>query len=146
MVIVLESICVQNFYYLTIAWVKMPLFFGVDMSSSLHIDNKEKDISVLGKGPTQELVNTLLTAEAQYSINFSRSNREFCLSLHYNGSNSFLFVNATKVYQFKTQDSEIKKYPLCLGNVSGDVLAKNMKKNRIKWMCVQFFCRLLDFR
>ena len=124
----------------------MPLFFGVDMSSSLHIDNKEKDISVLGKGPTQGLVNTLLTAEAQYSINFSRSNREFCLSLHYNGSNSFLFVNATKVYQFKTQDSEIKIYPLCLGNVSGDVLAKNMKKNRIKWMCVQFFCRLLDFR
>ena len=125
---VLESICVQNFYYLTIAWVKMSLFFGVDMSSSVHIDNKEKHISILGKGPTQGLVNTLLTAEAQYSINFSRSNREFCLSLHYNGSNSFLFVNVTKMYQFKTQDSEIKKYPLCLGNISGDVLAKNMKK------------------
>ena len=37
------------------------------------------------------------------------------LSLHYNGSNSFLFVNATKIYQFKAKDSEIKPYPLCLG-------------------------------
>ena len=40
------------------------------------------------------------------------------LNLHYNVSNSFLFVNALKMYQFKAKDSEIKLYPLCLGNVS----------------------------
>ena len=38
--------------------------------------------------------------------------------LHYNGDDSFLFVNAVKVYQFKEKDSEIKPYPLCLVNIS----------------------------
>ena len=71
---------------------------------------------------------TLTTAEAQYSINFSRSNRKFCLSLHYNGGNSFLFVNATKIYQFKENDSEIKKYPMFLGNNSKEFTANSMKK------------------
>ena len=40
--------------------------------------------------------------------------------MHYNGSNNFLFVNAIKIYQFKAKDSEIKKYPMCLGNIYGD--------------------------
>ena len=57
------------------------------MSSSVHIDNKKKDILILGKGPTQGLDDPTLTAEAQYSITFSRSNRKFCLSQHYNVSN-----------------------------------------------------------
>ena len=67
------------------------------MSSSVHTDNKKKDILILGKGPTQGLDDTTLTSEAQYSISFSKSNRKFCLSLHYNGRNSFLSVNATKI-------------------------------------------------
>ena len=70
------------------------------MSSSVHIDKKNKDTLILGKGPTQGLDDTTLTADAKYSINFLRSNKKFCLSLHYNGSNSFLFVNAkTKAKQ-----------------------------------------------
>ena len=47
---------------------------------------------------------------------------------YFNGSNSFLFVNVTKVYQFKAQNSEIKPYPLCLGNISRHLTANNMKK------------------
>ena len=74
----------------------------------MHIDNKKKYILILGKGSTQGLDNTTLTADADYSINFSRSNRKFALSMHYNGSNSFLFVNATNTYQLKARDSEIK--------------------------------------
>ena len=79
----------------------------------------------------------MLTAEAQYSINFSRSSREFCLSVHYKykGSNSFLYVNTTKICQFKAKDSEIKRYPLCLGKISGDFLAKNFKK-QVHWRFV----------
>ena len=57
------------------------LIFGVDMSSSSHIDNKKKDILVLGKGPTQGLEHTL-TAEKMYSINFTEKNKKFYLSLH----------------------------------------------------------------
>ena len=75
------------------------------MSSSVLVDNKKKNILTLGLRPSQGLDDTTLTAEGQYSVNFSRSNRKFCLSLHYNGSNSFLFVIATKIYQFKAKDS-----------------------------------------
>ena len=78
------------------------------MSSSVHIDNEKKDILILGIGPTQRLDDTTLIAEAKYWVNFSKSNKDFCLSLHYDGSNSFSFVNATKIYQFKEKDSEIK--------------------------------------
>ena len=69
--------------------------------------NKNKGILILVEGPTQRLNDTALTAEAKYPINFTQSGR-FVLSLHYNGINSFLFVNATKIYQFKAKDSEIK--------------------------------------
>ena len=54
------------------------IVFRVDISSSVHIDNKKKDILLLFKSPTQGLDDTTLTAKAQYSINFSRSNRKFC--------------------------------------------------------------------
>ena len=63
------------------------IIFGVDMSSSVHIGNKKKDILILGKESTHGLDYTTLTT-AQYSINFSRSNRKLCLNLHYNGSKS----------------------------------------------------------
>ena len=68
------------------------------MNSTVHIDNKGKDILILGDGPTQRLVGTTFTAEDRYSMNFTQSNRTFCLSLDYNGSSSFSFVNATKIY------------------------------------------------
>ena len=100
----------------------------------MHIDNKGKDILILGKGITQGLNNTTLAAETLYSINFTRQGIKFCLSLYYNGNNSFLFVNATNIYQFKAKDTKIKKYPLCLGNISGDFSANNMKKKtRLNW-------------
>ena len=69
----------------------------------MHIDNKKKETLVLGEGTTQELDDTAITAKAKYFIDFSKSQRRFCLSLHYNGSNSFLFVNATKIYQFRAK-------------------------------------------
>ena len=49
--------------------------FGADMSSSVHIDNKGKDISVLDEGPTQGLDGTTLTAEAAYPIKFTQPNK-----------------------------------------------------------------------
>ena len=58
--------------------------FVVDNISSVHADNRRKYILVLGEGQTQGLDDASVTAEAKYSINFSRSQRKFCLSLHYN--------------------------------------------------------------
>ena len=71
------------------------IIFGVDMNSSIHVDDQGKNILILGKGPTQELREQSLTAEKMYSINFSKDNIKFCLSLHYNGASSYLFVNGT---------------------------------------------------
>ena len=103
------------------------IIFGADMSSSIHIDNKKKDILVLGRGPTQGSESTL-TSEKMYSINFTATKKKFCLSLHYHGANSYLFVNGTEIYKFKAKDSEIVASPLCLGNISKDWSTDNMKK------------------
>ena len=112
------------------------IIFGVDMSSSVHIDNKGKDILILGSGLTQGLGEHSLTAEKMYSINFSSTGRKFCLSLLYNGANSYLFVNGTEMIKFKVKDSEIDANILCLGNVSKDFSVDEMKKTRIAWNCL----------
>ena len=109
------------------------LIFGVDMNSSAHIDNKKKDILIPGKGPTQGLEHTL-TAEKMYSINFTVTKNKFCLSLHYNRANNYLFVNGIEIYKFKAKDSEIVVSPLCLGNISKDWSVDNMKKQGLKDM------------
>ena len=82
---------------------------------------------ILGKGLTQELEDTL-TTEKLYSISLTANNKEFCLRLHYNGPNSYLFVNGTEIIKFKAIDSEIVAYPLCLGNISKDFSVDIMKK------------------
>ena len=55
-----------------------------------------------------------------YSTNFTVDNKNFCLSLHYNGDNTYLFVNGKEIHKFKVKDSEIVPYPLCLGGLSKD--------------------------
>ena len=78
------------------------------MSSSVHIDNKNNDILILGERPTEGLDDTRLTEEAKYPINFTQPNKRFSSRLHYNESNRVIFCNATKIYQFKEKVSEIK--------------------------------------
>ena len=113
------------------------LIFGVDMSFSAHIDNKKKDILVLGKGPTQGLEHTLI-AEKMYAINFSVTRKKFGLNLHYNGVNSYFFVNCIEIYKFKANDSEIVPTPLCLGNISKDWSVDNMKKTGFNGLVYDF--------
>ena len=94
------------------------------MNSSIHVDNKGKGILILG--PTQGLDEHSLTAEQIYSINFSKDNVKFCLSLHYNGANRYFFVNSMEIIKFKANDSKIAASPLCLENISKDWLTDNM--------------------
>ena len=98
------------------------------MSSSTNLDNKGKDILIIGKGPTQGLGEHSLSAEKMYSINFTKVNTKFCLSLHYNGDNSYLLINGTEIIKFKAKGSMIVPNYLCLGNVSKDFSASNMNK------------------
>ena len=106
------------------------IIFGVDMSSSTKIDNRKKDILILALGPTQGLEHTL-SAEKMYSINFTESNKQFCLIWHYNGANSYLFVNGTQIHKFKERYCEIGATPLCLGNISKYWTVDTMKKTKL---------------
>ena len=53
--------------------------------------------------------------------------KKCCLSLHYNGANSYLFANSTEIIKFKAKDSNFIATPLCLGNISKDQSVDNMK-------------------
>ena len=102
----------------------------------MYVDNK-KNILFLGEGPAQG--NTTITAEAKYPINFTESGKRFVLSLHYNKSSSFLFVNVVKMYQFKAKDSELKPYSLCLGNILKDFTINSMNETGLKGYVNAFF-------
>ena len=58
--------------------------------------------------------------------------------MHYNGADSYLFVNGTEIYEFKAKDSEIVATPLCLGNISKDWLVDKMKKTRLNGYVYDF--------
>ena len=104
------------------------IIFGADMSSSVHANNNTKNILVLGKDFLQGLDNTTIYPEKLYSINFTENNKKYCLSLHYNGANSYLLVNGTEIHKFKAKDSDIVTTPLCLENTSKDFSVDNMKR------------------
>ena len=106
------------------------IIFGADLSSSSYDNNKKNNILVLGKDFVQGINDTTIYAEKLYSINFTENIRKFCLSLHYNGENSYLFVKGTEIYKFKAKESEIVASPLCLGNISKDFSVDNMKKKQ----------------
>ena len=78
---------------------KNVIISGANVSSSLLVENKKKDILILGKGLTDKLDDITLTEEAESCINFSKTQQKNWLSLHNNGNNSFLFVSEVKIYQ-----------------------------------------------
>ena len=104
------------------------IIFGVDMSSSVHANNRKNNILVLGKDFTHGINGTTIYAEGLYKSNLAENNKKFVLSLHYNRANSNLFVNGTEIYKFKAKDSEIVATPLCLGNILKDFSVDNTKK------------------
>ena len=75
----------SEFSFTEDAWEKNVITFGADMSSSLHIDKKNKDILIFDVGPSQGLSDTTLTAKSKHLINFKESRKRFVLNLHYNG-------------------------------------------------------------
>ena len=103
------------------------------MSSSSHERNRANDIYVLGKGDIQGVTTVSPTplsgktnkgrtpsAEKLYSIDFTARNKKFVLSIHYNGDNSYLFVNHKQEMKFKSRIISTDTNLLCLGNISSD--------------------------
>ena len=109
------------------------IVFGVHESALVHAKNKANNICIMGDLFAQGINDTILYAERVYSQNFTAVNKKFVLSLHYNGDNSYLFVNGKEELKFKAKDDQIVKEILCLGNISDDWTALNAKKNGALW-------------
>ena len=73
-----------------------------------------------------------------YLINFTEPSKKFCLSLHYNGANSYLFVNGKEIHKFRAKDSEIVATALCLGNISKDWSVGNLRNTRLNGFLYNF--------
>ena len=103
----------------------------------LYILNTIKE-STLGKGSTQGLVDTILTAEKSYSINVTVTRKKLCLGLHYNGSNSYLFVNGIEITKVKAKDYEINAILLYVGSISKEISADNKKRTGLNGCAFDF--------
>ena len=98
--------------------VRNVLIFGVHESSLIHSNNKANNIYVMGKDFVQGIKDTTLYADKAYSQNFTHPSKKFVLSLHYNGNDSYLFVNGKQELKFKCKTDQLVKEKLCLGNFS----------------------------
>ena len=94
------------------------LIFGVDLSFSAHATNRANHIYVMGDGLTQGINDTTLYVEKKYFRNFTEPYSKFVLSLHYNGDDSYLFVNGRQELKFKAKTDQLVKEKLCIGNLS----------------------------
>ena len=103
------------------------IIFEADLSNSRHSNNKTKNILVLGREFVQKINDTTIYEEKMHSPNFTVDNKTFCLGLHYNGDNSYLFVNGKQVIKFKSKNSELIKYRMCLAGLSKDYNNNNHK-------------------
>ena len=102
---------------------KHVLIFGVYENSLVHANNKGNNIYVMSDLFVQSINDTTLYAEKFYSQNFAAVNKKFVLGLHYNGDNSYLFVNGKQELKFKAKDDQIVKE--ILGNISDDWTSAN---------------------
>ena len=109
-------------------YAKNIIIFGCDLTSSAHADNRANNILILGKGIVQGINGTSLYAGHGFIPNFTVADEIFCLSLHYNGNNGYLFVNGKEIVKLKAAAGEIVPYPLCLGNISKDFSSTNIQK------------------
>ena len=93
------------------------LIFGADMSFSVHATNRANNIYVMGIGFTQGIHDATLYAEKNVYRNFTDPGKKFMLSLHYNGDDSYLFVNGRQELKFKCKTDQLVKEKLCIGNL-----------------------------
>ena len=84
------------------------------------ITNNPKDnFSILGEGPTYGINGSFGSPDKTFSINFTKTNTNICLSLHYNVDNSYLFVNGKEIFKFRDDNKNVN-FPtkFCLRNIS----------------------------
>ena len=107
---------------------KNVLIFGADLSSSIHATNAANHIYCFGEGLTQGINEIMIYAEKNYNRIFSEHGEKFVLSLHYNGDDSYLFVNGRQELKFKAKNDQLVKEKLCIGNLSDQWTASESEK------------------
>ena len=118
-----------NFNDTTVA--RNVIIFGVDMSFSKHANKKRNNIYVMGKDYVQRINDTTIYTEKMYYRNFTDPGKKFVLSLHYNGNNSYFYVNGNQELKFKAKTDQLVKEKLCLGNLSDQWTTSESEKTRL---------------
>ena len=119
------------------------LIVGVDMSFSVHATNRANNIYVMGDGLIQGINDTTIYAEKNYWRNFTDPGKKYVLSLHYNGDNSYLFVNGRQELKFKAKDDQIINEKLCLGNLSSEWTKSESEKTGL---CGNIYDFVVDYK
>ena len=104
------------------------LIFRVDMNFSVHATNRANSIYVMGDGLTQGIHDTTLYVEKNYWRDFTEPGKKFIISLHYNGDESYFFVNGRQELKFKAKTDQLVKEKLCIGNLSDQWTASQSEK------------------
>ena len=107
---------------------KNVLIFGTDMSFSVHATNRANHIYLMGEGLTQGINDTTIYVQKNYYRNFTDPGKKFVLSLHYNGDDSYLFVNGRQELKFKVKTDQLVKEKLCIVNLSDQWIASVSEK------------------
>ena len=107
------------------------LIFEADMNSSVHPTNRANHIYLMGTGLTQGINDITIYAEKNFYRNFTDFGKKFVLSLHYNGDNSYLFVNGRQELKFKTKTDQLVKEKLCIGNLSDQWTTSESEKTGV---------------
>ena len=104
------------------------LIFGANMSFSVHTTNRANHIYLMGTGLIQGINDTMIYVEKNFYRNFTDFGKKFALSLHYNGDNSYFFVNGRQELKFKAKTDQLVKEKLCIGNLSDQWTASESEK------------------
>ena len=107
------------------------LIFGADMSFSVHATNRANHIYVMVTGLTQGIHDTTLYAEKNFYRKFTDLSKKFMLSVHYNGDDSYLFVNGRQELKFKCKTDQLVKEKLCIGNLSDQWTTSESEKTGV---------------
>ena len=102
------------------------------MSFSKHANNKaNNNIYVMGKDYVHKINDTTIYEEKMYYRNFTYLGKKIMLSLHYNGDDSYLFVNGRQELKFKTKTDQLVKEKLCIGNLSDQWTTSESEKTGV---------------
>ena len=104
------------------------LIFGADMSFSVHATNRANHIYFMGTGLTQGINDATIYAEKNFYTNFTDPGKKVVLSLHYNGDDSYFFVNGRQELKFKCKTDQLVKEKLCIGNLSDQWTTSDSEK------------------